>query len=207
MTRDSSVLPRKIPKQERSITLVNSIIVATRRILETIEFTQSTTAKIAHLAGVSVGSLYQYFPNKQSLVTAVIEYEVNSHLEVMEEKLRELQSEKIQVAVAALVRLTLESFLKRKKLTKHLSGPTLQFGRVEVLKVGRKKAASLLETFLLLRRAEIQTQDYRLASYVIVSVVMGVVESMMFDEMTQEFTDKLSQETVEIVVLYLRPLP
>jgi len=206
MVKKASISPRKMPKQHRSQVLVDSIIVATSRILGTLELTKSTTAKIAKLAGVSIGSLYQYFPNKESLVAAVIENEVNWHLKGIEQKLQELQDEKIQEVISILVRLVLESFAKRKKLTKHLSGPTLQLGQVEVLEVGRKKAGAMIEKLLESRKTEIQIQDYRLASYVIVSAVMGVVESILFDELTVEFEKQLVQETQTLILCYLCPV-
>jgi len=63
---------RKAPRQERSRALTQAILEATICVLERDGADQLNTARVAEVAGVSVGSLYQYFPNKQSLVAVVL---------------------------------------------------------------------------------------------------------------------------------------
>jgi len=62
------IQPRKAPRQARSATLVAAILQAAVRVLERDGAQRFTTVRVAERAGVSVGSLYQYFPNKQSLL-------------------------------------------------------------------------------------------------------------------------------------------
>ncbi|GAB2879938.1 hypothetical protein GCM10027093_13860 [Paraburkholderia jirisanensis] len=67
--------PRKAPLQRRSAATVEAILEAAARILETTGFGGYTTNAVAQLAGVSIGSLYQYFPNRDALTAALIERE------------------------------------------------------------------------------------------------------------------------------------
>jgi AcrR family transcriptional regulator len=60
--------PRKVPIQERSTQLVADILKAAVRVLEREGAQRFTTIRVAETAGVSVGSLYQYFPNKQAIL-------------------------------------------------------------------------------------------------------------------------------------------
>ena len=60
--------PRKRPVQARSRQTVESILVAAARILAERGYLATTTNDVADAAGVSIGSLYQYFPNKDSLL-------------------------------------------------------------------------------------------------------------------------------------------
>ncbi|NVZ20824.1 TetR/AcrR family transcriptional regulator [Pseudomonas costantinii] len=62
---------RKEPRQARSRATVQTIIQAGARVLSDEGWAGFTTNKVADLAGVSVGSLYQYFPDKLSLVSAI----------------------------------------------------------------------------------------------------------------------------------------
>lgn len=62
---------RKAPRQERSRVTIESILDAAAHILGERGWEGFTTNNVAEIAGVSIGSLYQYFPNKQSLVEAV----------------------------------------------------------------------------------------------------------------------------------------
>jgi AcrR family transcriptional regulator len=74
-TRRVALKPRKYPAQPRSADTVASILEAAARILERHGFAGYNTNAVAALAGVSIGTLYQYFPNKDALVAALIERE------------------------------------------------------------------------------------------------------------------------------------
>ncbi|MCA9490762.1 MAG: helix-turn-helix transcriptional regulator, partial [Myxococcales bacterium] len=63
--------PRKSPRQQRSEQTVAVLLQATARVLVDTGWDRASTNRIARAAGVSVGSLYQYFPNKESLVLAL----------------------------------------------------------------------------------------------------------------------------------------
>ncbi len=65
--------PRKTPQQSRSVATVEAIHGATIQVLLKSGVGRLTTVHVAHRAGVSVGTLYQYFPNKQALLFAVLE--------------------------------------------------------------------------------------------------------------------------------------
>jgi len=67
--------PRKPPTQSRAAETVNAVIEAAARILERNGFEGYTTNAIAERAGVSIGSLYQYFPGKEAVTVALIERE------------------------------------------------------------------------------------------------------------------------------------
>ncbi|NRA24025.1 MAG: TetR/AcrR family transcriptional regulator [Oleispira sp.] len=68
--------PRKSPKQSRSKVTVEAILQATTHILLAEGVQAFTTNHVAERAGVSIGSLYQYFPNKESLIAALIDQHV-----------------------------------------------------------------------------------------------------------------------------------
>ena len=59
---------RKKPKQKRSKLMVDNILEASIRVLKQHPYQQFTTNRVAEAAGISIGSLYQYFPNKQSML-------------------------------------------------------------------------------------------------------------------------------------------
>ena len=67
--------PRKPPKQARSRETVRAIVEAAARVLEVDGLDGFSTNAVAERAGVSIGSLYQYFPRKEAIVRALIERE------------------------------------------------------------------------------------------------------------------------------------
>ena len=69
--RRQSLKPRKIPQQSRAEQTVATILEAAARVLETKGMDGMNTNLVAQRAGVGVGSLYQYFPNKDAIIVAL----------------------------------------------------------------------------------------------------------------------------------------
>jgi len=77
-------MPRKKPKQARSKATVEAIVEATGQVFERRGMRKTTTTKIAERAGVSVGSLYQYFPDKKTLIAAFFEKRLEHDVKLMQ---------------------------------------------------------------------------------------------------------------------------
>lgn len=82
-----SVSPRSEPVQSRSIKRAQQILDVTSELLETVGLNDLNTAIIAKEVGISVGSLYHYFPNKHAILYAM----GKSWLDSIEEVLKEIQ--------------------------------------------------------------------------------------------------------------------
>jgi len=65
--------PRKTPRQQRSRATVEAVLTAAAQVFEARGYAAGTTNRIAERAGVSVGTLYQYFPNKEAIAVALLE--------------------------------------------------------------------------------------------------------------------------------------
>lgn len=72
-TRQKRLNPRKQPVQNRSKVTVDAILVAAAQVFEAHGYAGGTTNRIAAKAGVSIGSLYQYFPSKEAIAVALLE--------------------------------------------------------------------------------------------------------------------------------------
>src|SRR5262245_16253298 len=64
---------RRVPKQARSAATVESILTASRLVLVKEGYAGFTTERVAKVAGVSIGSLYEYFPTKDALLSAIVD--------------------------------------------------------------------------------------------------------------------------------------
>ena len=73
MPRKTALKVRKQPRQDRSRATVDAILEAASQVFRRLGYAAGTTDRIALRAGVSVGSLYQYFPNKDAILIAVVE--------------------------------------------------------------------------------------------------------------------------------------
>jgi AcrR family transcriptional regulator len=76
--------PRKSPVQARSTASVDAILDATIQVLLSVGKERLTTTRVALRAGVSVGTLYQYFPNKSALLQAVLRRHLDAVTSIVE---------------------------------------------------------------------------------------------------------------------------
>jgi len=95
--------PRKRPVQARSEATVSALFDASIQVLLAVGYRKFTTTRVAERAGVSVGSLYQYFPNRQALITAVIERYLDALRATIEQHCRELHGCMLDQQVKGLV--------------------------------------------------------------------------------------------------------
>jgi len=99
--------PRKTPVQARSAVTVAAIFEATIQVLLSHDADHLTTTRVAERAGVSVGTLYQYFPNKQSLLFAVLE----DHLDLVSAAVEAACVQARGKRLAEMVKHVIEAFV------------------------------------------------------------------------------------------------
>jgi AcrR family transcriptional regulator len=204
MSRRPATSPRKQPSQERSRATVDALLAATARVLQRDGYDRASTNKIALAAGVSIGSLYQYFPSKEAIVAALIEREVEAQFRVVETKLAEVLDAPLPVAVRALIEAILECHRLHPKLHKVLTEEVPRVGALKRVVEVEQKTQALLRAGLELKRASLRIRDPELAAFVLVHAVEGVLHGAiqyaprLFDEV--HLVDELS----ELVLGYLQ---
>ena len=98
--------PRGKPVQTRSKETVRRVLVATRTILIEEGVQSLTTNRIAEISGVTVGSIYQYYPNKEAILAELYTSHLRAHLRLYEEHAKQLEH------VADATEYYIESMLK-----------------------------------------------------------------------------------------------
>ncbi|ERP87668.1 hypothetical protein Q669_12960 [Labrenzia sp. C1B10] len=99
----NTLKPRKTPAQSRSRVTVDAIFEATIQVLLSQGMAGLTTTRVAERAGVSVGTMYQYFPNKQALVYALNERYLSALAERVERTCSRMQGSPIAQAAEELI--------------------------------------------------------------------------------------------------------
>jgi AcrR family transcriptional regulator len=102
--------PRKRPRQARSRVLYDALIEATQRVLATEGVAAVTTARVAEIAGVSIGSLYQYFPSREALIAAVIDHKMEADVREILPFVESLRHASLDEAIRGLVELTVRFY-------------------------------------------------------------------------------------------------
>lgn len=139
--------PRKRPSQARSAVTVDAIVEATIRVLLAEGYARLTTRRVAEVAGVSVGSLYQYFPNRRSLVAEVIRRKVDGSVRCLEEA-----STRAEGPVPEAVASVMAAFAAEKRrglaLTVALRDPKAELEWRRALADGARRAEGVLAGLL-----------------------------------------------------------
>ncbi len=203
MSKKSDVSPRKQPTQERARTTVEAVLAAAAQILETTGFDKTTTNKIAEKAGISIGSLYQYFPNKESLASAMSEAIVKKHASRVEKKISDLRGQSIDSLLGALITEVVSLYLGNIKMLRIIAKLLPRVNLIPYVVETRKRIVQLIAGELLSRKDEIRLIDTQLASYVIVNAVMGVFMMIMSDESTNFDQGELTAEILHMTKKYL----
>lgn len=96
----TALKPRRAPVQARSRATVEAILTAAARIFSTQGYAAGTTNRIAERAGVSIGSLYEYFPNKDALLAALVEAHMHEGEEVLRRTAEEVARAELRLPAA-----------------------------------------------------------------------------------------------------------
>ena len=170
--------PRLKPKQKRSRVTVDSILEATAQILERFKLSESTTDKIAKLAGVSIGSLYQYFPNKESLVSALIEREIKEDMKLLEEVFRNHLNSTPQIVIGEISKWFIERYYNRRVFLRNLFIHVPEFGQMSLLMQTRLEFANFLGDFFEKRQEVLRINDPQRAAFTMVYSLMASYKSV-----------------------------
>lgn len=118
---NSSSRRRKQPKQERSRDMVAKIVGATASLLRKTAPEQVTTNAIAETAGVSKGSIYQYFANKEEIIDAAVEMIAVEEAPAIENMLRTITLDQPETAMDAAIDMLIDFTLTNRRLIRYLA--------------------------------------------------------------------------------------
>src|SRR5271168_3065660 len=107
-----SLEPRKTPVQARSAVTVEAIREATIQVLLEVGKDRLTTTRVAERAGVSVGTLYQYFPNKRALLQAALKLHLEQVAEVVELACHEQEGKTLREMATGLINAFLDAKMR-----------------------------------------------------------------------------------------------
>ena len=210
MARKLRTNPRKSASQERSRLTVNAILEATARVLVKEGYDRASTNKIAAKAGVSIGSLYQYFPSKEALVAAVSERHSHEVLQLMRNALVKVATHPIEVAAREFVSVAIDAHRVNPKLHRVLAEQVPRIGRLESVEAIERDARALILGYLDAHRDEIDVADFDVAAFICVTAVEALTHTAVLhrpDVLTDEKAEKFVDEVTDLVVRYLQKVP
>ncbi|HWK73780.1 MAG TPA: TetR/AcrR family transcriptional regulator [Povalibacter sp.] len=208
MARKPLTNPRKQASQARSRATVDVLIETTARILVREGFDRASTNRIAEQAGVSIGSLYQYFPGKDALVAAVIDRHREELGKVARSALLKASTQPLRQGIRTLVTAAVEAHRIDPRLHRVLAEQIPRTGRLEKVETFSRRNYALFKAYLERHSDELRTVDLELASFVCVTSVEALTHSAVLHNPAMLADDAalktLIDETTRLIVGYLQ---
>jgi len=210
MPRKPLTKPRKQASQKRSREMVDTLVEATARVLVREGFDRASTNRIAEVAGVSVGSLYQYFPGKEALVAAVIDRHHREIMQVVHRSLAEVARLPVEQAVRRLIGVAIEAHSIDPRLHRVLAEQIPRTGRLAMIDAFGREIFDLFRADLAARRNEIRVKDLGLATFVCVTSIEALAHTAVLqhaERLSDQAVQALIDEATRLVVGYLKTVP
>ncbi len=199
---------RKVPRQERSRATVAAIVEAAARVLEARGFERMTTNHVAQTAGVSVGSLYQYFSSKDELVRALLERHLEEAAALRPAALRDGTALALRERIRLTVAWWIEAHRARPALHEELTvlAPrVLETGRLRQLRdLGLVAMRAALEPY----RDELRPGDLDLTVFLYAQCLEAMTHGLVLDRPERLGDPDVIDQITDVLVGLLRgPAP
>ena len=199
----AALAPRKAPRQARSAVTVNAILDATARILVERGYAATSTNAVAERAGVSVGSLYQYFPNKNALIAALHTRHIERMKAVIENALARAMHASLDDGLAGLVEAAVEAHRfeadLHRVLEQQLAGLDVVAPHDAFDQVLEDQVVALLER----HRADLTVPDLRLAAYMLLHSSHALIHAVIVKRPRGVSLKLATHEIVRLMRAYL----
>ncbi|HEX4515228.1 MAG TPA: TetR/AcrR family transcriptional regulator [Polyangiaceae bacterium] len=194
---------RKAPVQDRSKETARVILTATARVLVDVGYDHASTNKVAEVAGVSIGSLYRYFPSKEALVAALIERHVEEMLAVCESKLVEMADAPLDAAAREIVRAILRAQSVNPRLHRILIQQVPRVGQLRNVDALQERFGVLVKAYLENRKKELRPKNIDLAVFMLVRAVEAVAHAAVLERPELLVDGEMADELAQMVLRYL----
>jgi len=194
--------PRKSPVQARSTASVEAILEATVQVLVSIGKERLTTTRVAERAGVSVGTLYQYFPNKTALLQAALRRHLEAVTNAIDRVCQEQRGHSLEEMATALITTFLDAKMRNAKASVAMYSISAD---VDGMKIARqlgmhsgKSVAAMLAT-----SSDPPLADPGLAAAMLTSILAGVSRRLLESPGAEKHVDIYREELIFLARTYL----
>jgi len=189
--------PRRKPKQARAHDTVEVVLDAAARVLAAHGYAGATTNRIAEAAGVGVGTVYEYFSNKDAVFEALIGREIGALAGAFAEQ-GVGEDVALAAAIGRLLAAGIGAMPHGPELLRALEAvPGASFRRQ--LAAARQGVIDQVERLLEAHRDEIGVDDLALAAFIVVSAIEGIGANAS----SRDFDARFAQELTALVTRYL----
>jgi AcrR family transcriptional regulator len=199
--------PRKMPQQERAQALVEAILDATTRVLVKHGYAGANTNRIAEVAGISVGSLYQYFPNKNSLISALHRRHAKEIRQTIETTVKNSRGQSLAKKIETLIGASLAAHMIAPELHRVLETQFASLDQYEGEAEDQKEIFENLRNMLEAHRSELKVKNLELATHVVIRIVDTLIHAAVIDPQPMASVREMEREINRAALGYLMKSP
>jgi AcrR family transcriptional regulator len=197
-------IQRRAPRQDRARATIGDILEATARIIERDGHDALTTNEIARVAGVGVGSLYQYFATKEAVVAALQEQHFEKMGRPFLARMQELETAPLHELVQGVATLMATSELLNSRLSRQLLAVP-QHGRAKAVIDLEQRCAEILHRALMRLSPDADAQALRTRVFLVVQTVEALILSVSQYRPRGLTRQRFTHELAQLVIGYLAP--
>jgi AcrR family transcriptional regulator len=197
-----SLAPRKVPRQPRARATYNTILEAAAHIIERHGLAGYNTNAVAERAGVSIGSLYQYFPNKDALMAALVERQQQRQLATLRVAAESIGPDKnLEVVVRMLVRAAMQHHRDDDLLASAIDHEEARLPLNQVLSAYLEQGGAVVAQLLEQRSDLVSDVDPQVAARTLPALVRAITDA--WANLAPPQLDTAEEEGVRAVLGYL----
>jgi AcrR family transcriptional regulator len=182
---------------------VNAILEATIQVLLKVGKERLTTTRVALRAGVSVGTLYQYFPNKSALLRAAVKRHLDEVLDALERVCREQKGHTLSQMATALINAFFAAKMKDTRTSVALYFVASDVDGTKIVQqMGARSNKAIVE--MLATARETLTRDPQLVASILQGAMAGVSRRLLESDAPEKQFDALRQELILFACAYLQ---
>lgn len=200
---EAQLAPRKVPQQQRAQFTVDCILKAAESIILKSGYDAATTNNIAEVAGVSIGSLYQYFASKEAIAAALVESAVMNATEVLRDCLIENMAKPLEKSAREIIRTILETRKKYSFIFLRLPREVPKLGRLSRNVTTEKFLYNTIRAYYQHHRTEIKVEDLEVAMFVAEHIIVGSIDAYLDNNAPVVTDDQLVEQLSDAFVKYL----
>ena len=194
--------PRKSPVQARSAASVDAILEATIQVLLHVGKERLTTTRVALRAGVSVGTLYQYFPNKSALLQAALKRHLDEVTDAIEFACEEQRGRTPREMVTALITAFLEAKMRNAKTSVALYSVSSDVDAAKIVQqMGIRSNKAIVR--MLASACEPLTTDPQLVASMLQGAMVGISRRILESGAPEKQFETLGRELIFAACAYL----
>jgi AcrR family transcriptional regulator len=202
-SRGPALRPRKRPVQARSQATVAALHEASIQVLLKVGYRRFTTTRVAERAGVSVGTLYQYFPNREALVVFVIERYLDELVSAIETDCRPLAGASLEAIAAGLVDAFIAAKWRRLEVSRAMHEPLADIAGAPLVRAAAERTARLVVRLLRGCR-DAAFRDEHVLALLIVLACSSLLQAAVADPKQVLGVHSLRAHMTALVLGYLR---